>query len=314
MLKMVRTPRACAHRRDRFHRRVIVRSEQEREAASGDMRTRLRFARRVASAGRVASSTSALPERLEIERLPCSITAQTTGRSEQRRASGQVDAARCITTGADDVDRVVTATAGIDLRPPRERAHAAREATQLRRPSRPWRAAPRAVAPASAGDERTIGERDQQLAGASLSGSARRPSTTASSVRARGRLTHRRATARRMAGSCVIKRRAASGVSTLSGWNCTPSTSKPRMAHSHDLALGGLRRDRATRWQRIGLRDQESAAADLEAVWVNRRTVPGRRDVIGEVLPCIKRPARTTLPPKASTIDWCPRHTPNTGT
>jgi hypothetical protein len=35
---------------------------------------------------------------------------------------------------------------------------------------------------------------------------------------------------------------------------------------------------------------------------------------MGEVLPCISRPARTTLPPNTSPMHWWPRHTPNTGT
>ncbi len=32
-----------------------------------------------------------------------------------------------------------------------------------------------------------------------------------------------------------------------------------------------------------------------------------------EVLPCIRRGARTTRPPKTSAIDWWPRQTPSTG-
>ena len=36
--------------------------------------------------------------------------------------------------------------------------------------------------------------------------------------------------------------------------------------------------------------------------------------IIGEVLPCIRRSARTTLPPNASPIHCRPRHTPRIGT
>src|ERR1035438_6121052 len=35
--------------------------------------------------------------------------------------------------------------------------------------------------------------------------------------------------------------------------------------------------------------------------------------MIGDVLPCISRPARTTLPPKYCPTAWCPRHTPKIG-
>src|SRR5881398_1080128 len=34
---------------------------------------------------------------------------------------------------------------------------------------------------------------------------------------------------------------------------------------------------------------------------------------MSEVLPCMSRSARTTLPPNTSTMAWCPRQTPSTG-
>ena len=36
--------------------------------------------------------------------------------------------------------------------------------------------------------------------------------------------------------------------------------------------------------------------------------------VIAETLPCIGSGARTTVPPNAWPIAWCPRHTPSSGT
>ena len=36
--------------------------------------------------------------------------------------------------------------------------------------------------------------------------------------------------------------------------------------------------------------------------------------LMGEVLPCMRRSALTTLPPKWCPIDWWPRQTPNNGT
>jgi hypothetical protein len=43
------------------------------------------------------------------------------------------------------------------------------------------------------------------------------------------------------------------------------------------------------------------------------RKIPSPVWRIGEVLPCIGFAARTTSPPYACPIDWCPRQTPRIG-
>ncbi len=72
MLNTVRTPSAARTGADGFHRRVVVRRKQEREAGASSS-----AAAACSSSGNSrpsASSTSALPHKLDTERLPCLTT------------------------------------------------------------------------------------------------------------------------------------------------------------------------------------------------------------------------------------------------
>ena len=92
--------------------------------------------------------------------------AHAAGRDEQRRAGRQVEAARGIAAGADDVDargRRPAARAGARARAWRARSRA------LRRPSRPWRAAPRAARrPSPAPVSGSVSARSSSAASASV--------------------------------------------------------------------------------------------------------------------------------------------------
>ena len=116
-----------AHRRDRLHRRVIVRREQEREVRGGDS-TRRAARSSIGILRPSCSSTSAAPARLETERLPCF----TTGRPQ---AATRIAVPVEMFTLPDESPPVPTMsmarTSGGNLGPARQRAHRAREAAQL---------------------------------------------------------------------------------------------------------------------------------------------------------------------------------------
>ncbi len=76
----------------------------------------------------MASIKSALPLRLEIDRLPCFTTGSAAGGRQQRRAGGQIQAPGAIAAGADDVDGIYTfRQRGLQ----RQRAHSAGETAHL---------------------------------------------------------------------------------------------------------------------------------------------------------------------------------------
>ena len=146
MLNTVRTPMAWRIGRDRLHRRVVVRREQERETRGREAGAGGRLVQRqfeaellehVGAAGLARHRAIAVFDHVD-----------AAGRGEQRRAGGEVEAARGIAARADDVDG---ARARGNRRPARQRAHGAREAAQLVGASRPWRAAPRAARPPARG-------------------------------------------------------------------------------------------------------------------------------------------------------------------
>ena len=73
------------------------------------------------------------------------------------------------------------------------------------------------------------------------------------------------------------------------------------MAQPHDLTLGGARTDLHRIWNRSGFDQQRMIAHRLERI-VEPAKIVRPSWTTGEVLPCIRRDARTTLPPKASPI------------
>ena len=90
-----------------------------------------------------------------------------------------------------------------------------------------------------------------------------------------------------------------SSVRIDSGWNCTPSTGRVAVAHAHDLALVGPRRDAPEHvGQRRRLDDQRVVARRLERVReAGEDARPSWR--IGDVLPCMMRGARTIVAAEA---------------
>ena len=100
-----------------------------------------------------------------------------------------------------------------------------------------------------------------------------------------------------------------------SGWNCTPSTARLAVAHAHDLAVLRLRASpRGTAGRLSRSIDERVIARRRERRRARRRRRPLPSWRMREVLPCMTRSARTTLPPNAWPIAWWPRHTPRIGT
>ena len=155
----MRTPSARAHRRDLLHGRVVVRREQEREARG---REAVAGARSSSGSGSPsASSTSALPERLEIERLPCFTTRTPIAATSSAAPGREIEAARGVAAGADDVDRRRARRQA----PDGARARASRAAKPRTSSAvTPLARSAASSAPAIAGATRRIGQRDQQLA------------------------------------------------------------------------------------------------------------------------------------------------------
>ena len=245
-----------------------------------------------------ASSTSALPALARYRAIAVLDHGNAAGRGQQRRAGGKIEAAGLVAAGADDVDGARAAarsSAGAPARACAARSRAARPA------SRPWRAArPAAHRPAAAACPDRSAPR---------SSSPRLVSLSASPLQQLDR-------ACRADVSCAMVLRAArsvqeiaasaagpAGVSTLSGWNCTPSTMQRRWRTPMISPSGVRARDFEFRRQRVGLRRSASGSDRLRRAAAARRTGPGRHASTGEVLPCIRRGARTTLPPNTSTMD-----------
>ena len=82
-------------------------------------------------------------------------------------------------------------------------------------------------------------------------------------------------------------------VRIASGWNCTPSTAQLAVAHAHDLAVLGRRRDLEHARQRRPLDRERVVARRGERRRQRRRTRRADRASIGDSLPCITRCART---------------------
>ncbi len=94
-----------------------------------------------------------------------------------------------------------------------------------------------------------------------------------------------------------------SGVSTLSGWNCTPSIGNDLWRTPMISPCGGARGYFEHGGDAIRLGNQRVIAARLEILAPCRHTVLCRHAATGDTLPCIRRAARTTLPPNTSTRD-----------
>jgi hypothetical protein len=123
-----------------------VRCEQEREVGVGETLRRQRGRGRQLR-GLIAASTSALPERLDTERLPCLTTGTPQAAVSSGGAGGEVEAAGAVAAGADDVDRAGHRQIG----PHRQLAHAVERSHAPPRHALPWRASAASSAPASAG-------------------------------------------------------------------------------------------------------------------------------------------------------------------
>ena len=295
-----------AHRRDGLHRRVVVRREQEREAAwrrgSAPARCfveRQRQAERLEHVGAAGAARDRAVAVLD--------DGSAAGGREQRRAGGEVEAAGAVAAGADDVDRAqrrAAAAAGAPARASRWRSRAALGGHALGAQRRQQRAGQRRR-------QLGVGQRAQQLARLRLGEVAARRA----GARAAGSAAPCVASARRveLAGSfpCSAGPRASA---RSPGWNCTPSTCSSRWRTPMISPSVGARRDLELRRQRRRLGDQRVIAADLEGTGDSPRTRRGRRASIVRGLAVHQRAARA--PPRRRRprrCDWWPRHTPNTG-
>ena len=106
-----------------------------------------------------------------------------------------------------------------------------------------------------------------------------------------------------------------SGVSTLSGWNCTPSSGSVRCR----TPMISPRSERAVTSSTAGIVLSSAVSGERETAgpengWAHP-LVDGAAIVPSpsEVLPCMSRGAETIFPPKWWTRLWWPRHTPKTG-
>ena len=102
-----------------------------------------------------------------------------------------------------------------------------------------------------------------------------------------------------------------SGVSTDSGWNCTPCRGQRAVAHRHQHAAAARRSARARRAARA--RRSASGSARPSAGSAAPRRSPRAVVLDLGVLPCTGS-WRTTRPPNACASDWWPRQTPSVGT
>jgi hypothetical protein len=93
-----------ANRRHGLHRRMIVRREQEREAGGLEALRRAGLVQRQRNPS--CSIKSALPLRLEIERLPCLTTGSPQAAASSAAPVDKIEAAGRIAAGADDVDGI----------------------------------------------------------------------------------------------------------------------------------------------------------------------------------------------------------------
>ncbi len=210
-----------AHRGDGLHRGVVVRREQEGEAGGGQALRGAFFIQRQCKAQRLEHIRAAgLARHRTVAVLD---HRQARGRGQQRRTGGKVEAAGAIATGADDVHRI---HAALDARTARQRAHAHGKAAQFHG-RHALGADRRQQCTAQRRRQRFIGEADQQLArliGGKCTLIEHGIEPGAHLYRVGGHL----ASSYSLRSGAVSFRKlpiscGPSGVSTLSGWNCTPS-------------------------------------------------------------------------------------------
>ena len=148
----------AAHRRDFLHRRVVVRREQEREARRGEAVARALLVERQRQAERLEQVGAAGAAR---DRAVAVLDDAHAHRGDQQRGAGrEVEAARRVAAGADDVD---------GRRPGRQVGRRASERIAAAKPRTSSAVTPltRSAASSAPGHRRRhrrIGQRDQQLA------------------------------------------------------------------------------------------------------------------------------------------------------
>ena len=162
-------------------------------------------------------------------------------------------------------------------------------------------------APAIAGASSGVGQQRQQLPRPRLRSRSRPSSRRSSAARsARAAITHRRS--RPSSRACRCQRRklrimiGPSGRQHALGMKLHALDVQLAVAHAHDLAFGACARSlEQPAGMRRGVGDQRVIAADLEALRHSSNT-PWPSCWTGDILPCISRAARTTLPPNTSTM------------
>ncbi len=92
-----------------------------------------------------------------------------------------------------------------------------------------------------------------------------------------------------------------------------PVAGQRAMANAHDLAVARGRRDVERLRQATRARSPASGSGSTEKRCGSAAKTPRPSCAIASVLPCIRRAARTTLPPSAAPIAWWPRQTPRIG-